>query len=186
MSNFDLNISVLTPGPGTADGCLDLDVTLSVRGGEGGNRTSHHLIPIQQHNIFKTRPAFAIVKPLVGEVMRQTLNWTDLNSFALGLETIPKFFLCLIGYSWVYIYGLMVTCYQLCQSFLCKENIWGRTTFVMTLYLKLTTIKLIKCVSRFSVSIRQPLATPGGTGVWFSESMLTHNNGHLDLMRTHL
>ena len=83
MSNFDLNISVLTPGPGTADGCLDLDVTLSVRGGEGGNRTSHHLIPIQQHNVFKTRPAFAIVKPLVGEVMRQTLNRTDwwLESF---------------------------------------------------------------------------------------------------------
>ena len=27
MSNFDFNISVLTPGPGMADGCLDLDVT---------------------------------------------------------------------------------------------------------------------------------------------------------------
>ena len=86
MSNFDLNISVLTPGPGTADGCLDLDVTLSVvravravRG--GGNRTSHHLIPIQQHNIFKTRPAFAIVKPLVGEVNK-------LNRLVIGVISV--------------------------------------------------------------------------------------------------
>ena len=39
MSNFDLNISVLTPGPGTADGCLDLDVTLSVvRAVRGGGK----------------------------------------------------------------------------------------------------------------------------------------------------
>ena len=85
MSNFDLNISVLTPGPGTADGCLDFDVTLSVvrgvRGGEGGNRTSHHLIPIQQHNIFKTRPAFAIVKPLVGEVNK-------LNRLVIGVISV--------------------------------------------------------------------------------------------------
>ena len=141
MSNFDLNISVLTPGPGRADACQ-----AGLRQEGKRTTTSHPHHPIGQQNVGMNNQA--------GKLPKCMLSPPALVLWVFWQEDMDLSSPMVVSYgglmiSAVSIFSLLI--WYLRKHYICYD-----------VKLHLTTIKLIKCLFQSSVSnwIRPPPHPP--------------------------